>query len=361
MSRILVVDDEPAVCSLLRRALEREHAVEIAADAADARGTLERRPFDLVLTDLSMPGPMDGIGLFRWVRENRPGTDVILLTGVPTLESSLEAFRFGVFDYVVKPLDLDGLQKTVARCLERRRLVGELDDEKALRHTLLKAYRELAAMDGMRETFRRYLTKEVADKVLASPTPEALRGERRQVSVLFADIRRFTSFAESRTPEAAIAALNEVFARLNEVVARHGGIVSKFTGDGMMVLFGAPLDQPDHAQRAVDCAREMQRGLAAMNAGRVVRREPPLELGIGVNSGEVVAGSLGSIERREYTVIGSAVNLAARLEERAGPGQVLVGPATAGAVGDRASLRSLGLQLFDGYARSVSVFELDYA
>lgn len=357
MSRILVVDDEPGVRALLLRGLGSSHEAVPASDAAEACERLRQRDFDLVITDLSMPGEMNGMGLFRWVRENRPGTDVVLLTGYPTLESSLAAFRFGVFDYVVKPVDLEVLSKTVARCLERRRLLSELRNEKAMGQTLLKTYRELAAMDGMRETFRRYLDREVADKLIASPAPESMKGESKEVSVLFADVRRFTPFAESHSPEATVAALNEVFSRLNPVVLKHKGVVSKFTGDGFMVLFGAPISMSDHARRAVDCAGELQREMAALNRVRRQRAEIPLEIGIGVASGDVVAGSLGTNTRSEYTVIGSVVNLAARLEEKAAGGQVLVDPETAGAVGDGVALRSLGLLWMDGLSKSVSVFQ----
>lgn len=357
--RILVVEDEPTLSSLSVRVLgDAGWDVRAAGDARQARALLLERPADLVLLDLHLPGEMSGIELFRWVRSECPGVDVVLMTGSPSLDTALEAFRFGAVDYLLKPVDQDHLRQVVARCLERRRAASELQTEKQLREALEKTYRELSAMDGMRDTFRRYLTKEVADKVLACPTPEGVQAERRQMSILFADIRRFTPFAESRPAEETIQVLNSVFERLNPVVSRFGGIISKFTGDGMMVLFGAPLAQPDHAERAAECALEMQAEMKRWNSERVRCGAQPLQLGVGVASGDAVAGSLGSIERTEYTVIGSTVNLAARLEERAGAGQILVSALTAASVADRCQLRSQGLVWVDGFSKSLTVFEL---
>ena len=197
--RILVVEDEPALRELFLRALSRPGwEVVTCADAAAGRQNMLARPADLLITDLHLPGEMDGMSLFRWVKGNFRSTDVILLTGVPTLETALEGFRFGAMDYLLKPVDLEHLRQAAARSLERKRAESELTTEKELREALQKTYRELSAMDGMRETFRRYLTKEVADKVLACPNAAGVKAERREVSILFADIRRFTPFAESR-------------------------------------------------------------------------------------------------------------------------------------------------------------------
>jgi adenylate cyclase len=358
-ARILIVEDEAALRGIEARALARPGwEILEAADAREARALLLASKVDLLISDVTLPGDTDGMDLFRWTRGNCPGVEVIILTGNPTLEGALEAFRFGAIDYVVKPADFDHLRQAAKRAVERNRAADELKTEKELREALQKTYRELMGMDGMRETLRRYLTREVADKILASPTAEGVKSERRNISVLFADIRRFTTFAESRPPEEAIQALNSVFERLNRVVSRHGGIISKFTGDGMMVLFGAPLDQPDHSQRAVGCAVEMRREAKAWNEERVRCGTQPLGMGIGICSGDVVAGSLGSIERTEYTVIGSTVNLAARLEEKAAAGQILLNPLAAASAGGLFPIKSLGLLWMDGFTKSVSVFEV---
>ena len=150
--------------------------------------------------------------------------------------------------------------------------------------------------------------------MLANPALAELGGRRRTMSVLFSDMRGFTAMTERGDPEALVAQLNEYFSRMVEVVFAHHGTIDKFVGDMVMALFGAPLDDPDHADHAVATAVEMVRALEVLNARWVQEGRPALGIGIGVNSGEMIAGNIGSASIRSYTVIGDAVNLGARLE-----------------------------------------------
>jgi adenylate cyclase len=179
----------------------------------------------------------------------------------------------------------------------------------ATRLAVRKAFIELLR----RESLARLVPPKVVDEILAGRV-DRLRPTRREVTVLFADLRGFTGYGESRPPEVVLALLDDFFGRMTQVVQGHGGSVNKFLGDGLLALWGAPDPLPDHPQRAVKAARDMQRVMAELREAQQTAGEPPLHLGIGVHTGEVAAGMLGGGTQSEYTVIGDAVNLASRIE-----------------------------------------------
>ncbi len=212
----------------------------------------------------------------------------------------------------------------------------------------------------VRSLFSRYLSKDVYDQVLANPSLAELGGKRRYMSVLFSDMRGFTTLSERGDPEALVQQLNEYFSRMVDVVFDNRGTLDKFVGDMVMALFGAPLDDEDHAEHAVATAVAMVTALEDLNRGWAAEGRPTLGIGIGVNSGEMIAGTIGSRQVRSYTVIGDAVNLGARLESlnKEYRTSIIISDATRKLLRTPRTLRPLGSVVVKGKSIAVDIFEV---
>ncbi len=208
--------------------------------------------------------------------------------------------------------------------------------------------------------FGRYVSKDVYDQLLAHPDRAELGGARREMSVLFSDIRGFTTVTEKGQPEELVAQLNEYFSRMVDIVFRHKGTVDKFVGDMVMALFGAPLDDPAHAEHAVAAAVDMVRELAELNKKWAAEGRAQLDIGVGVNSGEMIAGNIGSSSIMSYTVIGDNVNLGSRLESanKDYKTRIIISDATRARLTGTYDLRPLGDVIVKGKTRPVAIFEV---
>jgi len=218
--------------------------------------------------------------------------------------------------------------------------------------------KSLREKEMIKRAFTRYVPREVVEEVLKDPEHPMLTGERRDATVLFCDIRGFTSMSERLTPVQVVSVLNEFYTLMIETVSKHGGTLNKFLGDAVMAVFGAPIAHPDHAARAVKTALDMRTAVAELGRRRRALGEDPFEVGIGVSLGEVVAGSVGTEERMEYTVIGDSVNIASRLQDRAKPGSILLTRPTYEAVKDLVDAKSLGAMKVKGKEEEVEVYEV---
>jgi adenylate cyclase len=220
-------------------------------------------------------------------------------------------------------------------------------------------YAEQVRREAMvRSNFERYFAPNIAAEIAQMDTVVPLGGDRRPITILFSDIRGFTSMAESMGPDAIAQLLTEYFSEMVEIIFEHGGTLDKFVGDAIMALWGAPIAHADDADRALRAAVAMQRGVARLNEQWALAGRPEIGVGIGINYGEVFAGNIGSHRRLEYTVIGDAVNVANRLCSEAGPGEILVSEALCQVVKDQADYEYLPAMALRGRTRSVQVYRL---
>ena len=337
-ARLLVVDDNKVNRLLLTRNLElMGHHAASAENGRVALEMLRREPFDLLLLDIEMP-EMNGFQVLEQLFNDLQLRDlpVIVTSSLEGLENVVRCIELGAEDYLTKPVNPVLLKARIGASLEKKRL-----------------------RDQQKELVRRFATPEVAQDLQQSGF--SLGGKRVRGSVMFSDIRDFTPLVESQPPEETIDLLNTYYTLMFNAIAGHGGIVSLIVGDGLMALFGAPLPLADHCDAAVRAALEMMEMIELFNVERKAAGKTPIRIGIGIASGEMVAGYTGTNERATYTCIGDTVNLASRLEAHtkvAGHG-ILADAATR--AGLRADVRAeaLGSVSFKGKAQPVEVFAID--
>jgi class 3 adenylate cyclase len=236
--------------------------------------------------------------------------------------------------------------------------IASRDEVGVLTRSFNQMARSLREKEMIKRAFTRYVAREVVDEILKDPERPALREERRDVTVLFCDMRGFTSLAERLDPEEVVLLLNEYYELMIDITFKHDGTLDKFLGDGVMAVFGAPIPHPDHSIRAARTALEVQTALAELSDRRVQAGKDPVAVGIGVSAGEAVTGTVGTQDRMEYAVIGESVTLAARLEAAATAGQILISRRTYDNIAQLVEVRSLGTLAFKDMDEPVEAYEL---
>lgn len=345
-STILIVDDEEAIRDLLKRQIDKVESgcrVLESSSGHEAVRAIEEHDVDTVLLDVMMP-ETSGFEILTALRKRYAMSKlpVIMATGRTETEDVVEAFRLGANDYVTKPFNLPIVLSRIRTQIELKRATEEVEKKNLY----------------IRSTLGRFLTDRVVDKLLETSDAPSFQGEKRKVTILMTDIRGFTSLSERLLPEQVVEILNLFLGTMVSVIDQFDGTVDEFIGDAILVIFGAPVWRNDDSERAVACAVAMQNAMTSINRQLNARGLPKIEMGIGVNTGEVVVGNIGSLDRSKYGVVGRQVNLAARVESCTVGGQILVSENTRNDVGSILRIGSKAEVGVKGFEEPVVLFEV---
>lgn len=291
-ARLLIVDDNKVNRMVLSRSLEQQgHVVETAENGKEGLDKFRTGAFDLMLLDIEMP-EMNGFEVLEACLNDVElrQVPIIMTSAMEELDAVVKCVELGAEDYLTKPVNPILLRARVNASLEKKRL-----------------------RDEQRRLFRTFATKEVAEQLLRSGF--SLGGKQVNASIMFADIRSFTSIAENQEPSESIDLLNHYFSLMFDAITNNGGTVNQVVGDGLMAVFGAPIFFEDHSERAVRAALQMLEQLKVFNHNQMTRGKTQIRIGIGIATGQMVAGYTGTQTRAIYTCIGDTVNVASRIEE----------------------------------------------
>jgi adenylate cyclase len=336
-ARLLVIDDNKVNRMVLSRSLEQQgHVVETASDGREGLEKLRSISFDLVLLDIEMP-EMNGFQVLEACLNDVDlrQIPIIMTSAMEELDAVVKCVELGAEDYLTKPVNAVLLRARVNASLEKKRL-----------------------RDEQRKLFRTFATKEVAEELLR--TGFSLGGKKVTASVMFADIRSFTTITESQGPAETIDLLNGYFGMMFEAISNNGGTVNQMVGDGLMAVFGAPIYFTDHRERAVRAGLDMLDQLKIFNTQRAEKNKTQINIGIGVASGSMIAGYTGTQARAVYTCVGDTVNLASRIEAHT---KVLLRPFlidlfTREGLSDSYILENFGPVLFKGKQQIINIFSV---
>ena len=336
-AHLLVVDDNKVNRMVLSRSLEQQgHVVETAENGKEGLEKIRTQSFDLVLLDIEMP-EMDGFQVLEACLNDvhLRQIPIIMTSAMEELDAVVKCVELGAEDYLTKPVNPILLRARVNASLEKKRL-----------------------RDEQRKLFRTFATKEVAEDLLR--TGFSLGGKYITGTVMFSDIRSFTTIAESQTPADTIELLNGYFGFMFEAINDNGGTVNQMVGDGLMAAFGAPMFHQDHRERAVRAGLEMLDQLKIFNAQQIEKNKQQISIGIGIATGEMIAGYTGTQHRATYTCVGDTVNLASRIENhtKVALRPLLIDLYTREGLSDVYKLEDLGPALFKGKHQAINIFSV---
>ncbi len=367
---VLIVDDTPANLALLSELLREDYRTRVANSGERALQIVASdSPPDLILLDVMMPG-MTGYEVCRRLKAD-PATrhiPVIFVSALNEVDDETKGLDLGGVDYVTKPISppiVKARVRTHLTVYEQNRALDRAVQQLQAQAAELENWNRLLEqrvaeqVDQVNRLGRltRFFSPSVAELILSGAADDPLRHHRREIAVVFLDLRGFTAFTETADPEEVMGLLGEYHAAMGELIMAHDGTLERFAGDGMMVFFNDPVAIANPAAAAVAMALAMQRRFASLEQDWR-RRGYALEMGIGVAQGYATIGAIGFEGRRDYGAIGTVTNLAARLCDRAAGGQVLVSQRVLGHVAEQVSAQPVGELTLKGFSRPVSVFSI---
>jgi class 3 adenylate cyclase len=360
---VLVVDDNESNREMLSRRLSRQgYRVEVAANGREALDVLRAQRVDLVLLDVMMP-EMDGYEVLQRLKSDPALRDipVLMISALDEIDSVVRCIQLGAEDYLSKPFDPVLLQARVGACFEKKRLrdqeVRHVRELAEWNRTLEQRVEEQVAQVERLGRLKRFFSPQLAELILSGGTEDPLRSHRREITVVFLDLRGFTAFAETAEPEEVMGVLREYHAAMGRLILEHEGTLERFTGDGMMIFFNDPVPVPNPGEHAVRMAVAMRERVTELSAAWR-KRGYDLALGVGIAQGYATIGAIGFEGRWDYAAIGTVTNLAARLCGEAKPGQILVSSRVGGAVEDLIETEEVGGLVLKGLLKPVPTFNV---
>jgi adenylate cyclase len=362
-ARILVADDTPANVRMLEKRLQHNgYDVVVARDGEEALAVAHATHPDLILLDIMMP-KVDGIAVCRRLKGDPafPFTPIIMVTALADSKDVVAGLEAGGDDYLTKPVDQQAL---VARVRSMLRIKALHDTVQAQTAELARwnatleerVARQLAELERVGR-LKRFFSPQLAELIVRGGADDPLVSHRREVTVVFIDLRGFTAFAERAEPEEVMGVLREYHARMGALVLASEGTLERFTGDGMMIFFNDPVIVPDAVERAVRMTVAMRDGVDEL-AARWRKRGHELHAGLGIAQGYATIGAIGFEGRLDYGAIGTVTNLAFRLCAEAATGQILISQSVYAAAGDLIDAEPIGELTLKGFQRPIAAYNV---
>lgn len=362
-AQILIADDNLDNLEILRaRLAAHSYDVLTAVDGEEALAIARKNKPDVILLDVMMP-KMDGIEVCSRLKEDAslPFMPIIMVTAKTSSQDIVTALEAGADEYLTKPVDHGSLVARVGSMLRIKALTDTVEAQrqeladwnKKLKNRVNEQLQQLERLSRL----KRFFSPQLAEAILTGGTDDPLRSHRREVTVVFLDLRNFTIFAELSEPEEVMGVLREFHSEMGALILKYEGTLERFTGDGLMIFFNDPVVVPDHAKRALRMALAMRDRVNEMSM-LWRKRGYDLSLGIGIAQGYATIGAIGFEGRLDYGAVGAVTNLAARLCSEAKGGRILTNQRTLTSFEDLVEAEPVGEVSLKGFAKPITVYSI---